>query len=244
MQPPKKFGDGPERPRRFYASVEARPSEAGHGVFLDGRAPKTPAGRPLVVPTAGLAALIAGEWSAQGETVVLPDMPATRLAYTALDRVAGAHAETAAEVARYAGSDLVCYFADGPEALVERQARRWGAVLDWAESDLGLRFVRVTAVVHQAQPAETLARIEAAAAALDDFALAGLAMAAGLLGSTVLALAMLHDKLDGEAAFDLSRLDAVFQQEQWGVDEEAAERAERLKGEAVLLERWFAALRV
>jgi chaperone required for assembly of F1-ATPase len=35
----------------------------------------------------------------------------------------------------------------------------------------------------------------------------------------------------------------MFQQERWGVDEEAAERAEGMQAEAVMLERWFAALR-
>ena len=45
------------------------------------------------------------------------------------------------------------------------------------------------------------------------------------------------------AALDLSRLDEIFQQERWGVDEEAAERAANMLVEAVMLERWFAALR-
>lgn len=243
MQPPKNFGDAPERPRRFYKLVEVRPLEQGFGVHLDGRLLKTPGGAPLAAPTQALADLIASEWAGQGEFVVLPDMPATRLAYTAIDRVAATREATAKEVARYAGSDLLCYFASEPAALVERQTRRWGAMLEWAEAELGLSFVRVAGVIHRPQPAETLARIEALASEQDVFGLAGLAFGSALFGSTLLALAMLEDKLDGEAAFDLSRLDEAFQQEQWGVDEEDAERAVKLKAEAVLLERWFTALR-
>ena len=50
-------------------------------------------------------------------------------------------------------------------------------------------------------------------------------MAAGLFGSAILALALQRGRLTGEAAFDLSRLDEAFQEEQWGVDAEAAVRS-------------------
>ena len=80
------------------------------------------------------------------------------------------------------------------------------------------------------------------AEALDDFALTGLAHATALFGSAVLGLALQRGRLSGEEAFALSRLDEAFQEEQWGVDAEAAERTQKLAAEAVMLERWFAAL--
>ena len=85
-------------------------------------------------------------------------------------------------------------------------------------------------------------RVEALAAGLDDFRLTGLAFAAPLFGSAVLALALQRGRIDGEGAWAASRVDEVFQESRWGVDAEAAERAERLRQESVLLERWFAAL--
>jgi chaperone required for assembly of F1-ATPase len=48
--------------------------------------------------------------------------------------------------------------------------------------------------------------------------------------------------LTGEAAYDLSRVDEAFQEEQWGVDAEALERTERLRLEARMLDDWFRAL--
>jgi chaperone required for assembly of F1-ATPase len=77
---------------------------------------------------------------------------------------------------------------------------------------------------------------------LDDFGLTGLAFGAALFGSAVLAIAVQRGWLPGEAAFDLSRLDEAWQEEKWGVDAEAAERTLRLRGEAVLLDRWFRGL--
>jgi chaperone required for assembly of F1-ATPase len=146
-------------------------------------------------------------------------------------------------VARYAGSDLLCYFAEEPQRLVQRQALAWSPLLDWAEAELGLRLERTAGIVHCPQPPETLARVQALAAELDDFALAGLAHATPLFGSAVLALAVQRRRLSGPEAFAVSRLDEAHQEEQWGVDEEAAARTARLQMEAEMLDAWFPALR-
>jgi len=232
----------PERPKRFYTEAQAGPLDGGFGVLLDGRPVRTPAGARLVMPTGALARLVAEEWSLQGEEIVLADMPSTRLAHTAFDRVPQVREAVAEEAARYAGSDVLCYFADGPEGLAARERAEWEPWLDWAETELGLHFVRVTGVLHRDQPEETLARARALALELDDFRLTGLASAAALFGSAVLAFAVLRGKLSGAAAFGLSRLDEIFQQERWGVDSEAAARTEKMLAEAQMLERWFLAL--
>ena len=232
-----------DRPKRFYKLAEAGPVDGGFGVLLDGRGVRTPAGARLAVPTLALAQLIAQEWAEQGEWIELAGMPATQLAFTAADRIGQTRAAVAAEAARFAGADLLCYFADGPGGLVARQTQAWEPLLAWAQETLGLSFVRASGIVHQAQPAQTLARVEALALDLDDFGLAGLAMAAGLFGSTVLALALQRDRLDGPAAFAASRIDEAFQEEQWGVDDEAAVRTASMLAEALMLDAWFAALR-
>jgi len=229
--------------KRFYKTAQAAPLEGGFAVMLDGRPVRTPAKARLILPTENLAALIAGEWTAQVDKIDLALMRATRLAFTAADRVAVARAQTVTEIVQFAGSDLLCYFAQAPQVLVQRQGAQWLPLLDWADRTLGVRLAPVAGIIHKPQPPESLARIQALCAEADDFTLAGLAYGAGLYGSAVLALAVFRGERDGEAAFDLSRLDEAFQEEQWGVDDEAAVRTARRRDEASMLERWFAALR-
>jgi chaperone required for assembly of F1-ATPase len=235
------FHEPVEKPRRFYKAVETAAGDGGFVVLLDGRALKTPGGARLVLPTPGLAEQVAEEWAGQGETIELAGMHATRLANTATDSIPAARQTTADQIAQYAASDLVCYFADAPAGLVERQHAHWGPVLDRAKDDVGLAFVRAAGIVHQPQPQATLDRIRSLALAEDDFALAGLAFGAALYGSAVLVLALRRGWLTGEQAFELSRLDEAWQEEQWGVDAEAAERTERLRTESLMLARWFGA---
>jgi chaperone required for assembly of F1-ATPase len=232
-----------ELPKRFYKAVSVQQASDGFGVLLDGKPIKTPAGAALVLPNKALADMLAREWDAQATHIEMARMPATRLAFTAIDFVGKARDATAAEIGRYAGADAVCYFADGPDALVERQVHRWGPLIDWAEKTLGVEFVRVTGIRHQDQPAATLLKLARLAEAEDDFGLVALAHATALFGSAILAFALHAGELDGPAALDLSRLDETFQQERWGVDEEAAERAANMLTEAVMLEHWFSARR-
>jgi chaperone required for assembly of F1-ATPase len=214
----------------------------GFTVMLDGRTLRGPKGSPTVLPTQALADEVAGEWAGQGEHLHLAAMHATRLANTAVEQIPQAREATAQAIADYAASDLLCYFALAPAGLVARQTERWGPILDRAEAELRLRFIRAAGVVHQAQPPETLAKVRSIALAVDDFRLTGLAFGAALFGSAVLSIALMRGWLSGEAAFDASRLDEAWQEEKWGVDDEAAQRTERLCGEAAMLERWFRGL--
>ncbi|WP_309604616.1 ATP12 family protein [Phenylobacterium sp.] len=231
-----------EKPRRFYKAVEVVATDAGFAVRLDGRGLRTPRAGDVVLPTRALADQVAEEWAGQGETLALAAMHATRLANTAIDAIPQAREATAQVIADYAASDLVCYFATEPAGLVARQQAYWGPLLGRLETEAGLRFVRGAGIVHQPQPDETLDQVKALALALDDFGLAGLAFGAALFGSAVLVIALQRGWLAGEDAFALSRVDEVWQEDQWGVDAEAAERTERLRGEAAMLARWFRGL--
>ncbi|HXQ13029.1 MAG TPA: ATP12 family protein [Caulobacteraceae bacterium] len=235
-------GHQSERRKRFYATADVGPMNGGFGVRLDGRTPKSPAGVSLVLPTEALAQLVAAEWAAQGEHIDPVSMPATRLAWAALALDEAGRAAAVERVASFAGTDLLCYFADWPSDLLERQERRWGPVIAWADAALGVTFHRTQGIIHQPQPQGTLDRIAELAATEDAFTLTGLAEAAALFGSAMLAFALRRSELTADAAFDLSRLDEIFQEERWGVDAEAAARADRMAKEAVALGRWFWAL--
>lgn len=238
----KGFRESEERIRRFWTAVDVASVEAGWAVTLDGRTPKTPAKAPLVLPTQAAARLVADEWSAQGEFLDPATMPATRLASTAIDRIGQAREPVAQEIAAYAGSDVVCYLAEHPTPLVQRQVREWSPWRDWASREMGVALESVAGIVHCAQSPEAIARVQAHALTLDDFRLTGLATAVPLLGSAVLGLALEQGALSGVAAFDLSRIDEAFQEEQWGADAESAERTAARRADADLLDRWFRAL--
>jgi chaperone required for assembly of F1-ATPase len=214
----------PPLPKRFYKSVTVAPCEEGFAVLLDGRSIRTPKRQALVLPSRALADAVAAEWTAQAERIDPDTMPLTRLANTAIDAVAARMSEVAANIAAFAGSDLLCYRVAGPEGLVARQSAEWDPVLDWARDVLGAEFSLASGVVHVAQPQEALARILSAVEPLDPFRLAALHVITTLTGSALIALAHMSGRLDLEDAWTAAHVDEDWQIEQWGRDAEADER--------------------
>jgi chaperone required for assembly of F1-ATPase len=215
----------PPLAKRFYQAVEVREEDGRHALMLDGRRARTPGRNPLAAVSRALMLDVAAEWERQQQTIDAADMPLTRLLNSAIDGVAHTMAETRADILRYGGSDLLCYRAEEPEILVERQAHSFAPVLRWAAESLGARFNMATGIVHVAQPPETLAAIGAALDAYDDpAALAALSVMTTLTGSALLALAAARGVLSPEAAWRVAHTDEDFQAERWGADAEAMAR--------------------
>ena len=227
------------KPKRFYETAAAVKTDGGHGIALDGKPVRTPAGKPLAVPGAALADALAGEWAAQGETIDRETMPLTRLACTALDLVPERREEIVAEVAAYAGTDLVCYRTEEPPALARRQIAAWEPLVAWAAERYGARLAVTTAITPLAQTADALAALRAAVAAHDDFTLAGLNLATRSFGSLVIALALCERRLGAEDAAHASLVDERYQIERWGEDAELAARCARTARDAEDAERLF-----
>lgn len=226
--------------KRFWQAAQACACDGGYTVHLDARPVKTPAKQPLVVPTLAMAQAIAGEWEAQDGLIKPDTMPLTRAANSAIDKVAPQFDGVVAEIANYGGTDLLCYRATGPQALIDRQAAGWDPLLQWSHDALGAPLQVTHGVVPVAQPAESLSRLRAHVAACSAFQLAGLHDLVAISGSLVLGLAVARGRLSGAQAFALSRIDESWQSELWGEDEEAAAQ-EAVRHEAfVTAERFFA----
>lgn len=217
-------------PKRFYETVAIAEVANGLTVTLDGRTLKTPARKPLTVPTRALAQLVEREWQAQ-ETVIDPSsMPVTRLVNAALDGIVNEREAVAADIVRFAANDMLCYRAGEPEALVERQSERWNPVLDWVARALGARFILAEGVMYREQPAEAVAAVARQVSTYaDPIALGALHTMTTMTGSALLALACAEGYLDLATVWSLAHLEEDWTIEQWGEDEEAtARRATRL----------------
>jgi chaperone required for assembly of F1-ATPase len=229
--------------KRFYKEAKVIAAGDEFGVQLDGKPLLTPGKRALRVPSRALAEAIAAEWQGQGVTVKPLELPLTRLVSTALDRVEPRSADVIGEVAKYATTDLLCYRADEPRELIERQAQIWQPLLDWTEARFAAPLTVTQGVFPVAQDLATLAAIERAIAAHDSLQLVALHLATTACGSVVLGLALLAERLSPEEAFAAAALDESFQIEHWGEDAEQTQRRAALKEDIALAARFAALLR-
>ena len=228
--------------KRFYRQAEEVPLESGgYGVALDGRQVRTPAGRPLALPSRTLAAAVAGEWAAQGETVQPRTMAMMTLSATALDRVAPRAGEVADGIARHGETDLLCYRDAAGGELARRQNAAWQPVLDWLAAAHGVRLRTAAGVMPAAQDSQALEALRRAVDAREPFRLTALHTAVAATGSAALGLALMEGRLNACQTWRCARLDDDWQAERWGEEDDARRRGEALRDELAAVER-FAAL--
>lgn len=211
--------------KRFWTTASAAEADGCWAVQLDGRQVRTPARRPLVVPTQALAEAIAAEWQAQGEIVEPGRMPMTRSANAALDKVAQQRDEVIAYIAEYGATDLLCYRAEAPDALRAQQAAAWDPLLAWANTAYGAALQTTSGIVPVAQPNTALQALRTEVMLCDNFALTALHDLVMLSGSLVIGLAALTRTHAPDTLWEWSRIDESWQAAHWGADEDATAAA-------------------
>jgi len=220
--------------KRFYKEVTTQPVDNGFAVLLDGRQLKTPGKLVLIAPTQKAAELVAAEWDAQEDNIRPETMPVTRLINVTIELTPKNRDALVLEARRYAGTDLLCYRADEPISLADRQAEEWDPVLTWA-AVRGIALETTIGVTAIEQDSEALDQIAAYAKSHDDLNLTLYVHLIAVFGSALLAMAVMEKFVSGQKGFALSRLDNLYQIEQWGEDEEAAEIAANLEQEIIAL---------
>jgi chaperone required for assembly of F1-ATPase len=212
-------------PKRFYAEASVGARDGSFAILLDGRPARTKAKNLLTLGTEMAASLVATEWAGQGEFIDPSTMPATRIAHAGIDHVVGARAEVVADILAYAGSDLVCYRAGDPPALVALQELHWQPVLEHIRVRYGARFFLAEGIRHVAQPEESIAALRSRLEAVRDaVALAALHVLTTISGSALIALSIADGVLDAEAGYAAGEVDSDYEVSAWGSDDEAAER--------------------
>lgn len=230
--------------KRFHKEAAVDAADGGYRVLLDGKPMRTPAKTMMVVPAEALAEAIAAEWDAvpEGGELNVTYLALTRLAATGLDRVASQRGKVIEDIAKYAGSDLLCYRATDPESLVKRQAETWQPLLDWAKERHCAELAVASGLTFVSQPTAALARLRRVVEAHSDMALSALFNLTHISGSLVIALAISDGRLSAEDAFATAQLDELYQIEKWGEDPIATKRHEGIRNDISAGARFLALL--
>lgn len=216
--------------KRFYTELTTKSVEGGWHILLDGRILKTPGKKTLLVPTQKAAELIAAEWEAQSEYIRPETMPVTRLLNVAVEQTPENRDALVAEARKYTGTDVLCYREGEVRLHAEEQASKWDPVLAWA-AEQGITLTITDSLMAIPQDEAALDAVADFAAGLADMELTHFVHLVAVFGSAVLAMAVIKNHLTGEAAFELSRLDEMWQIKYWGEDEEAKERTDAIRAD-------------
>jgi chaperone required for assembly of F1-ATPase len=220
-----------ELPKRFYREVGVGTVGDAFAVTLDGKSPRTPGQKPVVVPSRDLAAAMSAEWAAQGELIDPETMPLVRLVNSAIEAGEERLPALRDEIVKYAGNDLMLYRADSPRELVAEQERVWDDALVRVARRFGVGFQPTIGIIHQPQPASTLARLADALADETLLPLAAMVSITGITGSGLLSLSLRHGLMNAEEVWLAAHVDEDHNIRLWGEVAEAMERRAKRRAE-------------
>ncbi len=211
--------------KRFYKNVTVQKRGTGFVVVLDDRPLNTPNKQLCTVPTESLAQSICAEWQAvpiDGQ-VVLRDMPMTGLAFTAIDTVLPHIDHIRKSLIAYADTDVICYRSATFQHLRQKQQQAWDTWVTYAHTVLSMPLVTTAGVMPMAQPPLVAQSATNIVAAMPAYPLTAFADMVAILGSLVMAVAVIRNDADGDTAFQVCYLDERHQIAEWGSDAAAAD---------------------
>lgn len=209
----------------LFSKAGYRATDDGYLIHIQDKTIRTPGGHDLLVPAEDLAKAIVAEWRTQGDKIKPETMPMHRFAMTALDRVAPFRTKILEEIAAYGVHDLVCYRAEEPEELVQRETGAWDPLLAWVKEAFGAKLERVQGIDGRGQNAGTVKKLMVPVREMKDFPLTGFHSVVQVSGSLVLPLGLVHGRMSVDECWRISRIEADFQIARWGEDREAAAAA-------------------
>jgi len=153
--------------------------------------------------------------------------------------IAARRKEAEAELLSFADTDALCYRAHRQDALRQAQAESWDPLLAWIHEAHGCAFTVTTGISPATVPRMTKEKLATLLQGTGDAKLTALHAITRMTGSLILGLAVLESRLSADEALYLSRLEEEHQQAAWGIDDEAAARAEALQKEMQAAEQFL-----
>ena len=131
------------------------------------------------------------------------------------------------------------YRANEPAELVKRQQEIWNPYIDRWKSLLGVSLRTTAGIIAVTQSDEAIGAARAYLEAMTSEQLIGVKAATEISGSAVLVFALANDPDQRDDIFAASRLDELFQEERWGVDNEAKEREQNMRRDFMAAARFL-----
>jgi len=217
--------------KRVYRRVHVSQSDGGYRVLLDRIPVRSLCRKDLKLVNEMLARAVASEWAEQGDEIDTSVLRLTTLAGRAIDLTDEERARIEAALIAYVETDLICYRAEQPPALVRLQCAAWDPMVAWAKKKYSCAPSVTTGILPTAPDTEVSRRYTAVIADLTAEQLVGVQEIAAITGSLIVALALLEGEIDSDQAWYAGNIDEDYNISRWGEDAEAADQRTRQRAD-------------
>jgi chaperone required for assembly of F1-ATPase len=138
--------------------------------------------------------------------------------------------EVTDKLIKFSFTDVLLFWSANDE-IKAVQVQKWTPILEWLGARFSLNLEKTDTLAAPKSNEDNYERFKDILLALPDKKLTVFYLAALLLKSPLLALALIDGRINADEAFDLAFLEEIEQNKRWGVDSECLSRRQQIKAE-------------
>ena len=218
--------------KKFWKNVEVKQIlENSFQILLDNRILKTPMQKDLIFSNHKMATETALEWDIDEKEINTENMIFYGLMSTFIDKVKDDRVSYIENILGFVNTDLICYRADSPNKLVELQKSSWNPIILYIKKYIDAELETFIGVMPSKQSLEIFLKLKVLINSFSGIQISALYRMTNLTGSIFISLCILKGDVLKNKAFELSFLDELWQAKNWGIEEEASDKREKIARE-------------
>jgi len=216
--------------KKFWKKIEIRQSSSKNfHLLLDNNKLTTPMKKELVLPSEILVNEVLREWDQNSDNINIDDLVFYGVLSTAIDKVNLEKDAYVNDIIDFIDTDLICYRAESPNDLIALQNKSWNPILLLIEKYIDVKIKVFKGVMPSNQDQKVHTEIKKLISNLSDVQISVLHRITNLIGSIFLSLCILKKDLLKEDAFECSFLDELWQAKNWGHEEDALIKRNKIR---------------
>lgn len=216
--------------KKFWKKIEIRQSSSKKfHLLLDNKKLTTPMKKELVLPSEILVNEVLREWDQNSDNINIDDLVFYGVLSTAIDKVNLKKDAYVNDIIDFIDTDLICYRAESPNDLIALQNKSWNPILLLIEKYIDVKIKVFKGVMPSNQDQKVHTEIKKLISNLSDVQISVLHRITNLIGSIFLSLCILKKDLLKEDAFECSFLDELWQAKNWGHEEDASIKRNKIR---------------
>jgi len=216
--------------KKFWKKIEIRQSSSKKfHLLLDNKKLTTPMKKELVLPSKILVNEVLREWDQNSDNINIDDLVFYGVLSTAIDKVNLEKDAYVNDIIDFIDTDLICYRAESPNDLIALQNKSWNPILLLIEKYIDVKIKVFKGVMPSNQDQKVHTEIKKLISNLSDVQISVLHRITNLIGSVFLSLCILKKDLLKEDAFECSFLDELWQAKNWGHEEDASIKRNKIR---------------
>ena len=216
--------------KKFWKKIEIRQSSSKKfHLLLDNKKLTTPMKKELVLPSEILVNELLREWDQNSDNINIDDLVFYGVLSTAIDKVNLKKDAYVNDIIDFIDTDLICYRAESPNDLIALQNKSWNPILLLIEKYIDVKIKVFKGIMPSNQDQKVHTEIKKLISNLSDVQISVLHRITNLIGSIFLSLCILKKDLLKEDAFECSFLDELWQAKNWGHEEDASIKRNKIR---------------